>query len=118
MQVVRLSVTHYFSQLTLSVKKDFPTIKLGHLKLVKEVAEQNILEYRDIPHKTTGAVKRRVPVVVGFRRVHQARVVGFQEDFTAFVYEGSDFEKAGGFPAQARYRSHKNCLAPGSCGTT
>lgn len=38
-------------------------------------------------------MKRRLSVVVGTRRVHRARVVGFQEDFTAIVYDGSDFEQ-------------------------
>ncbi|KAJ7276565.1 hypothetical protein C8J57DRAFT_1712417 [Mycena rebaudengoi] len=72
---------------------DFPTIKLGHLKLVEEVAKQNIVEYRKVLHKKTKVVKRHVPEVVGVRRIYVARVHGSQEDFTAIVYEGSDFEK-------------------------
>jgi hypothetical protein len=68
-------------------------VRLGDLKLVKEVATQAIVGYREIAHKRTGVVKRRVPEVVGVRRIHQARVIGMQEDFTAVVYEGSDFEK-------------------------
>jgi hypothetical protein len=70
-------------------------VRLGDLRLVKEVTTQAIVASREIPHKRTGAVKRRVPEVVGVRKVHHARVVGFQEDFTAIVYEGSDFEKVG-----------------------
>ncbi|KAJ7276569.1 hypothetical protein C8J57DRAFT_193217 [Mycena rebaudengoi] len=72
---------------------DFPTIKLGHLELVEEVAKQNIVKYRKVLHKKTRVVKRHVPEVVGVRRIHLARVHGSQEDFTAVVYEGSDFEK-------------------------
>jgi hypothetical protein len=78
----------------LSDKIDFPTIKLGHLKLVEEVAKQNIVEYRKVLHKKTKVVKRHVPEVVGVRRIYVARVHGSQEDFTAIVYEGSDFGKA------------------------
>ncbi|KAJ7279251.1 hypothetical protein C8J57DRAFT_131373 [Mycena rebaudengoi] len=72
---------------------DFPTIKLGHLKLVEEVAKQNIVEYRKVLNKKTRVVKRHVPEVVGVRRIHLARVHGSQEDFTAVVYEVSDFKK-------------------------
>jgi hypothetical protein len=70
-------------------------VRLGDLKLVKEVAKQDIIVYRDILHKRTGVVKRRMLEVVGVRKVHQARIVGFQEDFTAVVYEGSECEKVG-----------------------
>jgi hypothetical protein len=78
-------------------------VRLGNLKLVKEVAKQNIVEYREIPHKRTGVVKRRVAEVVGVRRVHLACVIGMQEDFTAFVYEGSDFEKVSYFKLSLNY---------------
>ncbi|KAJ7279281.1 hypothetical protein C8J57DRAFT_131838 [Mycena rebaudengoi] len=76
-----------------SDENDFPTIKLGHLKLVEEVVKQNIVEYRKVLHKKTRVVKQHVPEVVGVRRIYVARVHGSQEDFTAVVYEGSDFEK-------------------------
>jgi hypothetical protein len=38
-------------------------------------------------------VKHRVKEVVGVRKVHQARIHGSQEEFTAVVYHGSGFEK-------------------------
>jgi hypothetical protein len=69
-------------------------VRLGDLKLVKAVVKQKIVEYREIPHKKTGVVKRRVPEVVGVRRIYLACMHGSQDDFTAVVYEGSDFEKA------------------------
>jgi hypothetical protein len=69
-------------------------VRLGDLNLLKEVAIQNVVECRDVLNKRTGVVKRRAPVVVGVRRIHRARVIGMQEDFTVVVYEGSDFEKA------------------------
>jgi hypothetical protein len=69
---------------------NFPIIKP---KLVKEVSKQNIMEYREIPHKRTGVVKRRVQEVVGARKIHQARIHGSQEEFTAIVYHDSDFKK-------------------------
>ncbi|KAJ7268919.1 hypothetical protein C8J57DRAFT_1227687 [Mycena rebaudengoi] len=70
-----------------SNESDFRRVRLGDLKLLKEVATQAIVKYQDIPHKKTGVVKRRVPQVVGVRRIHQARVIGMQENFTAVVYE-------------------------------
>lgn len=79
----------YFTQ-PLRTTLDFRQVRLGDLLLVKEVAKQNIVESRVILHKRTGAVKHRLPVVVGPRKIHQVRVIGFQEDFTAVVYEGSD----------------------------
>jgi hypothetical protein len=50
------------------------------------VTKQNIVEYREIPHKRTGVVKRRVKQVVEYRKVHQARIHGSQEEFTVVVY--------------------------------
>ncbi|KAJ7242700.1 hypothetical protein C8J57DRAFT_1477395 [Mycena rebaudengoi] len=76
-----------------SHESDFRHVRLGDLNLLNEVATQAIVEYQEIPHKRTGVVKPRVPEVVGVRRIHLAHVIGLQEDFTAVVYEGSDFEK-------------------------
>jgi hypothetical protein len=70
---------------------------------VKEVAKQNIVEYREIPHKRTGVMKCRVAEVVGVRRIHLARIHGSQEDFTAVVYDGSDFEKVGYITLSVNY---------------
>jgi hypothetical protein len=85
---------------------------MGNLKLVKEVAKQNIVEYREIPHKRTRVMKHRVPEVVGVRRIHLARVHGSQEDFTAVVYEGSDFEKVSyitsmNYPHNSQFLQHR-----------
>jgi hypothetical protein len=74
-------------------KSDFRLIRLGDLNLLKEVATHNIVEYREVQRKRTGALIRRVPEVVGARKTHHARIHGSQEIFTAVVYESSDFEK-------------------------
>jgi hypothetical protein len=61
-------------------------------------------------------VKRRVPKVVGFREVHQARIYGSQEEFTAVMYQGSNFEKASYILVLVRC-PQTIPAAPGSCGT-
>lgn len=73
---------------------DFAIIKLGHLNFLNEVGKQPIVEYRDVLRKRTGAVIRRVPVIVGLRRIYHTRIHGSQETFTAVVHEGSQFGKA------------------------
>ncbi|KAJ7910045.1 hypothetical protein B0H13DRAFT_1877097 [Mycena leptocephala] len=75
-------------------ESDFAIIKLGHLNFLNEVGKQPIVEYRDILRARTGAVIRRVPVIVGLRRIYHTRIHGSQETFTAVVYEGSQFGKA------------------------
>ncbi|KAF7348835.1 hypothetical protein MVEN_01403500 [Mycena venus] len=80
---------------------DFRVIRLGDLNLLKEIDKQNVVEYRDIRRKRTGAFIRRVPVPVGVRRIHHARIFGSQETVTAVVYEGSGFRK---HRAQAEWR--------------
>jgi hypothetical protein len=101
----------------LSDKIDFPTIKLGHLKLVEEVAKQNIVEYRKVLHKKTKVVKRHIREVVGVRRIYVACVHGSQEDFTTVVYKGSDFEKASDLTILVEWWSSENSTAPGPCRT-
>ncbi|KAJ6483398.1 hypothetical protein C8R45DRAFT_1075596 [Mycena sanguinolenta] len=84
-------------------ESDFRRVRLGDLRLLKEVAKQNIVEYHEVLHKKTKAVKCRVPRVVGLRQIHQARVHGSREEFTAVVYQGSGFEK---HRAHAERREH------------
>jgi hypothetical protein len=83
---------------------------------VKEVAKQNIVEYHEVRHKRTGVVKRRVPKVVGLREIYRAHIHGSQEEFTAVVYQGSDFEKAN-YILTLVCRPYRVPAAPGSCGT-
>lgn len=60
---------------------------------MSEVGSDDIVEYRAVRRKKTGAVIRRIPVVVGTRKILQARIFGSQELMTAVVYSGPDFEK-------------------------
>ncbi|KAJ7207296.1 hypothetical protein B0H12DRAFT_439581 [Mycena haematopus] len=76
-----------------SDENDFRRVRWGDINFLKAVTTQNIIEYHDVPHKRTGVAKKRVQRVVGVRRIHQAHIIGFHEDFTAVVYEGSEFEK-------------------------
>jgi hypothetical protein len=75
------------------MKVDFRSIPLGDLNLLSEVGKADIIEYRDVRRQKTGALIRRVPVVVGRQRIHQARIFGSQEMMTAVIYDGPGFEK-------------------------
>jgi hypothetical protein len=71
-------------------------VRWGDLNFLKDVATQNIVEYQDVCHKRTGVVKKRVPQVVGVRKIRHAHIFGSQETVTAVVYEASNFEKVSG----------------------
>ncbi|KAJ6578856.1 hypothetical protein DFH09DRAFT_1310824 [Mycena vulgaris] len=77
-----------------SDESEFRTIRLGDLNLLTEVGKQNIVEYYDVRRKRTGAFIRRVPIVIGVRRMHRAQIFGSQEIFTAVEYDSSQFEQA------------------------
>ncbi|KAJ7193193.1 hypothetical protein C8J57DRAFT_1657255 [Mycena rebaudengoi] len=74
-------------------ESDFRRVRWGDLNFLKDVATQNIVEYQDVCHKRTGVVKKRVPQVVGVRKIRHAHIFGSQETVTAVVYEASNFEK-------------------------
>jgi hypothetical protein len=94
---------------------DFRRVRPGDLCLVKEVAKQNIVEYHEVRHRRSGVIKRHIPRVVGLREIYRVHIHGSQEEFTAVVYQGSDFEKVNHIlvlvcpPNRIR-------TAPGSCG--
>ncbi|KAJ6597521.1 hypothetical protein DFH09DRAFT_1304320 [Mycena vulgaris] len=55
---------------------NFQSIRLGDLNLLAEIGKDDIVEYRDIRRRRTGVLVRRQRVVVGTRRIYQARVFG------------------------------------------
>jgi hypothetical protein len=95
MTVVRPALCSEVLSFTLSYTLDFRRIRPADVRLLQEVRQQNVVEYQEIRHKRTGAVKRRVPFVVGSRKIFHARVVGYQDSFTAVVYEGSHADRVG-----------------------
>jgi hypothetical protein len=69
-------------------------VNLGDLILYNEIDKQNLVEHRPICRKRTGAVIRRVKVVVGTRRIHRARIFGHQDPMTVVVDNDFRFEQA------------------------
>lgn len=76
---------------------DFRLIRLGDLDLQAEIGAEEIVEFRDVRRRRTGALIRRQRVVVGTRRVCRARVLGSAGVLTAAIYEGTDLERVSCF---------------------
>ncbi|KAJ7130468.1 hypothetical protein C8R44DRAFT_850362 [Mycena epipterygia] len=89
---------------------EFHQIRLADLNLLREVDEQEIVQYQVVRRKRTGAVVRWVPVLAGSRRIHHARIHGSQEAFSAVVYEGSDFERARLIPINNFIQKHRQSM--------
>ncbi|KAJ7637458.1 hypothetical protein B0H17DRAFT_1149472 [Mycena rosella] len=62
------------------------------LNILSEIGKEDIVEYREVRGRRTGALIQRLSRVVGSRRIHQVRLFGSQETMTAVIYEGPDFE--------------------------
>jgi hypothetical protein len=71
---------------------DFRTIRMGDLDFLEEVGKEDIVEYREFRRRRTGTVVRRIPVVVGARRIYRARIFGVPDTVTAVVYDDPNFE--------------------------
>lgn len=71
----------------------FHSIRLGDLNLLTEIGMEDVVEYRDVRRRRTGALIRRQQFTVGTRRIYQAQVLGNPRSLTAVIYQGTDFEK-------------------------
>ncbi|KAJ7174093.1 hypothetical protein C8R43DRAFT_635402 [Mycena crocata] len=84
-------------------RSDYRTIRPGDLNLLTEIGKEDIVEYHEVRRQRTGALVRRHKVIVGTRRIHQARIFGNPERVTVVVYKGPQFDK---WKAEAEQREH------------
>jgi hypothetical protein len=88
---------HYRPHRSNEFYPEFRSIRLGDLNLLSEVGKEDVIEYRDVRRRKTGALVQRVKIVAGTRKILQVRIFGSQETMTAVIQDGPDFEKEGGY---------------------